>query len=710
MKTNIRNYEDFVRTLKSLKGKTKEIAMLTLAYPQYSSRVATQYWKGVWDNEVQATRDKPTARKTQNDFEKSLAGQKNNGLLKPLTNQERAKFQNKITQPKQQQKATSKFTPNDIQQMIINEANRQGLDPNIALAVAQNESGFNPNAIGDNGNSFGIFQINKPAHPDYTGGLDPQKNIEYGVGFLKRLHTQNGGDIRKTLERYNGSGPMARAYSDKVYSIYQSYANGTNNFTPSNSSLTQTQTNTSNIEPAQFNQDFKNYIRSLIDQEGGLNNQQDSLYQNNNQQALNRKLRASDFYKQDSYNPQDVFGVNKGLKDLFNMVYPQQTQEVKENSMANNYEDMWQIRPKAQIPNQMAPIPYGEMLGELRPKAELGNQPQNIRPNVLSEYMALMNNINNPNAQTSQQLIEQYNNASRRDDMMNTTNAFINSMMAGTNNAPVSYVSAKGNLNQIQLDQPNTNALLPTDKQTNVKNLSNQLTLQQQASKANKDIADQMLNLKAAEAFSRETGLPTEYFLDDKIRQGYLQYIMGPEATEEAKFRGAKKLLPYSTASEVIKTGAIGNKDYAIEKLKGKNQLDETELKYNLAGRNQQDHLDKLYGYQNKNNILKLYFDMYSKEGDWENALAVQEQMGKNQQDLANLMDSLKQNNPYEQMRAIAAYFTPVANTYMMGATPQQSNQMVQGLWGSLEPFGIKFGIPTSNQSKEESFWNNFGL
>jgi hypothetical protein len=51
-------------------------------------------------------------------------------------------------------------------------------DAAIAAAVALAESGGNPAAVGDQGNSVGLWQINLPAHPEFrTWNLrDPQTN------------------------------------------------------------------------------------------------------------------------------------------------------------------------------------------------------------------------------------------------------------------------------------------------------------------------------------------------------------------------------------------------------------------------------------------------------------------------------------------------------------------------------------------------------
>lgn len=99
----------------------------------------------------------------------------------------------------------------DVQSMIVNIAQQEGVDPSLALAVAQQESGFNPNAVGDGGNSFGLFQIHKPSHPDYKGGTNPEANARYGIRYLKNLLDANNGNVHDALWSYNaGSGNKAK--------------------------------------------------------------------------------------------------------------------------------------------------------------------------------------------------------------------------------------------------------------------------------------------------------------------------------------------------------------------------------------------------------------------------------------------------------------------------------------------------------------------
>lgn len=96
----------------------------------------------------------------------------------------------------------------DIQQIIIEEANRAGVSPALMLAIANQESGFNPNAVGDKslGGSYGLFQIHKPSHPDYTGGFDPRANAAYASKMMKGLLAKYGGNVDKAIMAYNAGG------------------------------------------------------------------------------------------------------------------------------------------------------------------------------------------------------------------------------------------------------------------------------------------------------------------------------------------------------------------------------------------------------------------------------------------------------------------------------------------------------------------------
>ena len=99
------------------------------------------------------------------------------------------------------------YTTQQIQSLIIQEARRQGVDPALALGIAQAESSFNPHAVGDNGRSIGLFQL-QPAGAIDAGG-DPRQryevpaNIRLGIAYLKNRVAREGGQEDRGISAYN---------------------------------------------------------------------------------------------------------------------------------------------------------------------------------------------------------------------------------------------------------------------------------------------------------------------------------------------------------------------------------------------------------------------------------------------------------------------------------------------------------------------------
>ncbi|MDQ7821982.1 MAG: lytic transglycosylase domain-containing protein [Candidatus Eremiobacteraeota bacterium] len=103
-------------------------------------------------------------------------------------------------------------------EILENTANKYGIPPDILKGIAWQESRWNNSCVGDGGKSFGMMQIYTSAHPDYKvqeGKNDVAYNIEYAAKFLRNLYDQTG-SWEKAVERYNGSGPMARKYASSV--------------------------------------------------------------------------------------------------------------------------------------------------------------------------------------------------------------------------------------------------------------------------------------------------------------------------------------------------------------------------------------------------------------------------------------------------------------------------------------------------------------
>ncbi|MBI3928423.1 MAG: lytic transglycosylase domain-containing protein [Armatimonadetes bacterium] len=113
---------------------------------------------------------------------------------------------------------------NSVGQMLEAAARKYGIPPEILKAIAWKESGWKNSAVGDGGQSSGIMQIYKTAHPDYDvqrGRNDSAYNIDYGARFLASLYKKYG-NWRTAVRAYNGSGPMAERYADSVMQMVQS--------------------------------------------------------------------------------------------------------------------------------------------------------------------------------------------------------------------------------------------------------------------------------------------------------------------------------------------------------------------------------------------------------------------------------------------------------------------------------------------------------
>ena len=95
-----------------------------------------------------------------------------------------------------------------LQQHIIKKAEEYGIDPAIIVAMCWKESTFNEKCIGDNGNSFGLLQVQVKWHYERmlklgcTDLLDPYQNVTVAIDYLCELLNRYG-SIDKALTAYN---------------------------------------------------------------------------------------------------------------------------------------------------------------------------------------------------------------------------------------------------------------------------------------------------------------------------------------------------------------------------------------------------------------------------------------------------------------------------------------------------------------------------
>lgn len=107
-------------------------------------------------------------------------------------------------------------------EMIDDIATRSGVDPNIVKAIIKEESGGNPNAVGDNGESIGLMQIQPKHHKKRMEELgivslfDPQENVIVGCNILAELYDRYG-NYEDALSVYNsGNTEDGKAYAERI--------------------------------------------------------------------------------------------------------------------------------------------------------------------------------------------------------------------------------------------------------------------------------------------------------------------------------------------------------------------------------------------------------------------------------------------------------------------------------------------------------------
>lgn len=109
---------------------------------------------------------------------------------------------------------TANSSSSDIVKMIQISAQKYGVDPKLATAVAQVESNYSPQVVSSAG-AVGVMQL----MPDTAKGLgvrniyDPRENIDGGVAYLKQLLTTFNGDVTKAVAAYNAGAQAVKSYN-----------------------------------------------------------------------------------------------------------------------------------------------------------------------------------------------------------------------------------------------------------------------------------------------------------------------------------------------------------------------------------------------------------------------------------------------------------------------------------------------------------------
>jgi soluble lytic murein transglycosylase-like protein len=113
-------------------------------------------------------------------------------------------------------------------QIIYDIAIRHSINPHLVAALIHVESAFNPRAVSPKG-AYGLMQLLPETARRFGLNrkkdlLDPKKNLEAGVSYLKWLANRFGGDAEKILAAYNaGEGAVQRFGGIPPYQETQNY-------------------------------------------------------------------------------------------------------------------------------------------------------------------------------------------------------------------------------------------------------------------------------------------------------------------------------------------------------------------------------------------------------------------------------------------------------------------------------------------------------
>lgn len=114
----------------------------------------------------------------------------------------------------------------ELQLYIIDICEEKHIAPALVMAMIERESQYDVNAVGDNGNSLGLLQVQSRWHQERMDRLgcndllDPYQNVTVAVDYLYELFQKNP-EVYWVLMAYNGGSAYAsERMTTRNYSEY----------------------------------------------------------------------------------------------------------------------------------------------------------------------------------------------------------------------------------------------------------------------------------------------------------------------------------------------------------------------------------------------------------------------------------------------------------------------------------------------------------
>jgi hypothetical protein len=114
--------------------------------------------------------------------------------------------------------------PTPIEAIIIASATAHGVDPYTAIACAKAESDLDPEAVGDHGTSFGLFQLHRGGElGDLTReeAFDPKTNADVALTVMGRVAEKHPGVTPGVLAALAQRPAAADAYAKRVNNLFE---------------------------------------------------------------------------------------------------------------------------------------------------------------------------------------------------------------------------------------------------------------------------------------------------------------------------------------------------------------------------------------------------------------------------------------------------------------------------------------------------------
>lgn len=546
------------------------------------------------------------------------------------------------------------FKPDSIQGMIVNEAYNRGVNPALALAIAKQESGFNPNAFGDQsvGGSYGLFQIHQPSHPGYKGKFDPKQNIQYGVGLLKSLNDRFGGDVNKVIQAYNaGAGAVS---SGRIpASTRQTYLPNVLRF------LNEFEGNTSNTQNTYLNNNQTLNESPLEGQVTPVVVESNINYPNVNLIPVNDQSDASKYLIQNLLSLRNSEMANNNPNDLLNRI-----------NMVSN------IIGGANSVNRLPNLAPTEQEAEAYRQAY-----QQMGSNLMGQVQA------------ANELLKAYGNDlenQRRANMANAVGRVVSGWLP--QQTDLIFRDFKGNtIGQQQANRPvdlssiGTEAYRNIPKQTDIVNA--QLKLAQDLQKQQSDLATKQAQLNSAIRLSQATGLPLNVAAN-MTGEDYLKFIEPTQkGQQELAQLGAERIADL-IQGDMESKGTLANT--ALQ-----NEGDYAQTMATILGRVQERELAEQGANQRAN--LRAQVDLTMNNLNNQTKQVIAQQMGMNQQEL----ERLRQSNPN-------SYYNAMANILGVGAwlnSPYAPTVLNQVLSNMVDSNNDTIQLPNNNDMTND-FWN----